>query len=330
MRITTLIILVFLSSIYLSAQNIEEETKGNAIITIFSDFHAGFGNVNKERGFSLERAYIGYQYKIGNNIKIKAIADFGQSKDVKDMHRIGFIKNAMIEWRYGKLCLKSGLIGTTQFKHQESFWGKRYLMKSFQDEYKFGSSADLGVSCEYEWSNFIYTDFIVLNGEGYKNLQIGKGLQYGLGITTKPFKNLTLRVYASYNEYNKSEMNEENDYKGTTNIAGFIGYEYNQLSIGAEYNYMKNTDFLYNKNKMGISVYTSIELKHNFNILARYDYLYSNNDWDLENDLMNGLCGVEYKINKYIRISPNIRILHKINQQGISPYMYFNACFNLK
>lgn len=32
MRITTLIILVFLSSIYLSAQNIEEETKGNAII----------------------------------------------------------------------------------------------------------------------------------------------------------------------------------------------------------------------------------------------------------------------------------------------------------
>lgn len=112
-------------------------------------------------------------------------------------------------------------------------------MKSFQDEYKFGSSADLGVSCEYEWSNFIYTDFIVLNGEGYKNLQIGKGLQYGLGITTKPFKNLTLRVYASYNEYNKSETNEENDYKGTTNIAGFIGYEYNQLSIGAEYNYMK-------------------------------------------------------------------------------------------
>lgn len=70
MRITISIILFFLSSIYLSAQNIEEKAKGNAIITIFSDFHAGFGNVNKERGFGLERAYIGYQYKIGNNVKV--------------------------------------------------------------------------------------------------------------------------------------------------------------------------------------------------------------------------------------------------------------------
>lgn len=78
---------------------------------------------------------------------------------------------------------------------------------------------------------------------------------------------------------------------------------------------------------MGISVYTSIELKHNFNIFARYDYLYSNNDWDLENDLMNGLCGVEYKINKYIRISPNFRVIYKMNNKIVHPYFYLNMSF---
>lgn len=122
--------MVSLICIYINATNIKEDIKGYAIITIFSNYHTGFGNVNNKRGFELERAYISYQYKISNNLKIKAIVDFGQSKDVEDLNKIGFIKNAMIEWEYGKLSLKGGLIGTTQFKHQESFWGKRYLMNS--------------------------------------------------------------------------------------------------------------------------------------------------------------------------------------------------------
>lgn len=330
MRIKVSIITIFLSCIYLNAQEIKADKKGSAIITIFSDFHSGFGNVNNERGFGLERAYIGYQYKLSSNIKVKAIADFGQSEDVKDMNRIGFIKNAMIEWEYGKLSLKGGLIGTTQFKHQESFWGKRYLMKSFQDEYKFGSSADLGLSCEYKWNNFIYTDVIIANGEGYKKLQIGKGLQYGLGMTINPYKDLTLRLYASYNEYDNTEVQEKNNYKGTTNIAGFIGYKHKYFTLGSEYNFMKNTDFQYNRNKMGLSVYTTVILKENINIFGRYDYLYSNKDWDIENDLMTGLFGIEYKINRYIKISPNIRMIHEINKRGINPYLYLNLGFDIK
>ena len=103
------------------------EKKGDAIITIFSDAHSGFGSVNDDRGFNLDRAYI---------------LDFGQSKDVNDHQRIGYVKNAQITWKQNGWTLNAGLITTTQFKVQEDFWGKRYVMKSFQDEYKFGSSAD--------------------------------------------------------------------------------------------------------------------------------------------------------------------------------------------
>ena len=72
----------------------KEAKKGDAIITIFSDFHSGFGSTNDERGFNLERAYVGYQYKLGHGLKVKGVVDFGQSKDVNDYQRIGYIKNA--------------------------------------------------------------------------------------------------------------------------------------------------------------------------------------------------------------------------------------------
>lgn len=42
------------------------------------------------------------------------------------------------------------------------------MMKSFQDEYKFGSSADLGVSVAYKFNKVVSADVIVANGEGYK------------------------------------------------------------------------------------------------------------------------------------------------------------------
>lgn len=68
------------------------EKKGDAIITIFSDAHSGFGSVNDDRGFNLDRAYIGYQYALPHGLQLKAVLDFGQSKDVNDHQRIGYVK----------------------------------------------------------------------------------------------------------------------------------------------------------------------------------------------------------------------------------------------
>ena len=85
---------------------------------------------------------------------------------------IGYVKNAQITWKQNGWTLNAGLITTTQFKVQEDFWGKRYVMKSFQDEYKFGSSADLGVSVAYKFNKVVSADVIVANGEGYKKVQV--------------------------------------------------------------------------------------------------------------------------------------------------------------
>ena len=119
-----------------------DEPKGKAIVQVFANFHAGFGAQENNIGFDLERAYLGYEYKFKGGLSVKAVMDIGKSSDVSDNQRLAYIKNAMVSWKKGNLTLNGGLISTTQFNFQEKFWGYRYVMKSFQDQYKFGSSAD--------------------------------------------------------------------------------------------------------------------------------------------------------------------------------------------
>ena len=155
----------------------------------------GFGNDNDDRGFELDRSYLGYQYDLSKGLQIKGVMDIGQSDDVSDYHRIAYIKNAQISWKTGKLTLTGGLISTIQFNMQEKFWGYRYIMKSFQDLYKFGNSADLGISATYKFTDWLSADAIVVNGEGYKKIQKNDGLQYGLGATIEPFKGFRFNFF---------------------------------------------------------------------------------------------------------------------------------------
>ena len=149
------------------------EPKGKAIVQVFSNFNADFSREAESLGFELERSYLGYEYKLDDGLTVKGVMDIGKSSDVSDYQRIAYIKNAMLSWKTGNLTLNGGLISTTQFNFQEKFWGYRYVMKSFQDLYKFGSSADLGISAAYKFADWCSADAIIVNGEGYKKIQKG-------------------------------------------------------------------------------------------------------------------------------------------------------------
>ena len=225
------------------------------------------------------------------------------------------------------------MISTTQFKTQEDFWGKRYVMKSFQDEYKFGSSADLAVSAAYKFCDIFSADVIVANGEGYKKVQVDDGLQYGAGLTLTPVKGFMVRAYGSYNEAGQSikdAAQNKDDVKGTTNLAFFAGYKNSTFSLGAEYNWMKNTKFANGNDKSGASVYTTINLTKKINIYGRWDYLTSKDSWDSAKDGMAGMAGVEFKLGKYVKLSPNFRIwAPKADGTKNFTYAYLNASFAL-
>ena len=279
-----------------------EEPKGKAIVQVFGNFHSGFGAENNDRGFELERSYLGYEYKLNKNLSVKGVMDIGKSNDVSDYQRIAYIKNAMVSWKTGNLTLNGGLISTTQFNFQEKFWGYRYIMKSFQDQYKFGNSADLGISLAYKFSDWLSADAIIVNGEGYKKVQKNDGLNYGLGATLTPVKGLQVRLYGGLNE------TSEQDKKNIVNMAAFIGYKNDKFTIGAEYNKMWNASYKEGQDQYGYSVFASAKLNKKTDVYARLDNLCSKDDWNKAKDEQNTILGAQFKLGKYVKIAPNFRM----------------------
>ncbi len=302
------------SSVTVSAQESEDAPKGKAIVQVFSNFHTGFGHDNDNRGFELDRSYVGYQYDLGKGLQIKGVMDIGQSDDVSDYHRIAYIKNAQITWKTGKWTLNGGLISTIQFNMQEKFWGYRYVMKSFQDLYKFGNSADLGISAAYEFNDWLSADAIIVNGEGYKKIQKNDGLQYGLGATIKPIKGLSMRVYYGLNECTDHIQNN------IQNLATFIGYKGKCFSLGAEYNRIRNAQYRDGNDMNGFSVYGNLQLNKEADLYMRYD--------DCSNGSSSYIAGVQWKLGKYVKLSPNFRLNHKeVSDSHSDTYMGYISCY---
>ena len=285
------------------AQDVKtEEPKGKAIVQVFGNFHSGFGAENDDRGFELDRSYFGYEYNFGNGLSAKAVMDIGKSSDVSDYQRIAYIKNAMVSWKKGGLTLNGGLISTTQFNFQEKFWGYRYIMKSFQDEYKFGSSADLGISVAYKFADWVSADAIIVNGEGYKKIQVNDGFNYGLGVTLTPVDGLYIRVYGGLNE------SGEDGKKDIANLATFAGYKHEKFTIGAEYNHMWNASYKDGSDQSGYSIFASVKLSKIAELYARYDDLFSKDDWNIAKDESLVILGAQFKLGKYVKIAPNFRM----------------------
>ena len=211
----------------------------------------------------------------------------------------------------------------TQFNYQEKFWGYRYIYKSFQDQYKFGSSADLGISASWQIAKWIEADVVIANGEGYKVVQVDDGLLYGLGTTIKPFKGMSLRLYAGLNE-------GVDDQKDIINYAMFAGYKHKYFSLGVEYNIMRNNRRVNGQNLYGFSMYASGTINHWLDLYARADGLMSSNDWNKKNDEVVVIAGAQFKLGKYVKIAPNFRMnIPSADDASNRYYGYISCCFGM-
>ena len=197
-------------------------------------------------------------------------------------------------------------------------------MKSFQDEYKFGSSADLGISATYRFADWISADAIIVNGEGYKKIQKNDGLNYGLGLTLTPVKGLQIRLYGGLNE------SSEESKKDIVNMAAFVGYKHERFTIGAEYNQMWNASYSDNADQSGYSIFASAKLSKLTDIYARYDDLNSKDDWNIEKDESAAIIGAQFKLGKYVKIAPNFRMsMPKADGAKNGYSAYVNCYFGL-
>lgn len=317
---------LFLLTVFLTFPLIAQEKtfqfNGKPIVTLFANVHTGLRNANKDAGFELDRSYLGYAFQVTKELSGKVVFDIGPSK-VKgsDLERIAYVKNAMLSWKTGDFTLDFGLISLVQFNIQEKFWGYRYIRKSFQDEYKFNSSADMGIVGKYKFTSWLSADLNFINGEGYKKINKDNHFRYGAGLTLTPHKNLTVRTYGD--RYNGDGEESEDQYSA----ALFLGYKTSRFYAGAEYNRLFNSGFIDRQDQTGYSVYASVNLSKKFALFGRYDTLSSRHNYSSA-DQQFGLAGLQYTPNKYLRLSPNYQIKSPRTGETTS-YLYFNLCFNL-
>ncbi|MEE4197238.1 MAG: hypothetical protein V2I54_06310 [Bacteroidales bacterium] len=293
-------------STHLTSQEIKNFTPSGFFYgTVFSNFHYQLDTRSNESAFEVQRAYLGYTYHLSPNYSVNIKLDIGspeQESPYDILKRYAYFKNAELIYRYNKLTLNFGLIGLYQFKVQEKFWGHRYIYKSFQDQHKFGNSADLGISATYTFNDYFAADFSVMNGEGYNQLQIDNSYKSALGLTIKPIKKLTIRLYADYIEHEEIQ----------TTWSSFIGYQYKQLAkIGAEYNFQSNSGFRKDRNQNGFSGYASVNISKKLELFGRFDKLWSNTitgepyNWNITRDGSAIIGGIQYNPIENIKIAAN-------------------------
>jgi hypothetical protein len=300
------LIILFIGFSFMSfSQNQEQEYKpnGKPVIQLFSDFRTTFNNGKNSSAFEAQRAYLGYEYNLSNTWNGKIVFDIADP-GVGKLQMTAMLKNAYIRYKTSKITVWVGMISTTQFKASEDIWGNRYIEKSFQDAYKFNSSADLGFNIEYKPVDFVSVDFSLINGEGYKKLESDSLLRPGIGLSLKPAPKVTARIYAdSYGKKIKQQS-----------IATLLGYQGKNLSTAVEYNFQKNFGMADSKNLAGISVFANYKVSSKAKLFARFDHLASNSlagktdRWNNTNDGSLILAGAEIAPVIGVKIAPNLRL----------------------
>ena len=314
-----LALLVIAASLNTVAQETTEfKPSGKVSGKVFFNYHYDMTDgEDQESGFEIKRAYFGYDYNIAKGLKASITLDVGKNDGGSDY--TAYLKKAQLEWKASSAVKVSlGMIGTVQFKDQESFWGYRYIMKSFNDQYGFGSSADVGIKANFKLSDAFSADAFIINGEGYKNVQDEDGKQkYGASLIYK-HKGLIAKVYAD--AASAKEINDAGDEKDVTvsALATFVAYKFSdKFRFAAEYNKLINGEkystVAEDKDLEGLSIYSTYTFNKKWEVFGRYDNLSSNKlegeieKWNFSDNGDAITTGFQYAPAKGVKMAFNYR-----------------------
>lgn len=264
---------------------------------------------DRESGFNLKRAYLGYKYNFSEDFSSEITLDASHDGSAYSV----FVKKAQLNWKFNhKINISLGVLGLDHFSDQEKYFSYRYIMKSFCDEYKFSPSADLGVKLKYTVNKQLATTIFILNGEGNKRLQDDDGRQkIGASVVYKNEKGFISKLYYDYTPVSLDEENID-----ITTFSAFVGYRFtDKLKLGLEYNKLFNAEkFMLaakNKNRYGVSIYSTYVFNDDIEVFGRLDLLASNKlsnseiSWNRDEDGKSILLGCQYAPVKGVKMALN-------------------------
>jgi len=276
---------------------------GKLSARIYGDFKTSLNSNSSATAFEITRVYFGYSRAITRYLSGEVKLDIGSPEDESQyslIRRYAYFKTAALTYERKKYTVWLGLFDMLQFKEQEKFWDRRYIYKSYMDEYKFGSSADIGAGVRYRIMETLSVDFVISNGEGYKMLQTDRYYKYGSGISWKPGP-FIFRAYYDISGGTYPQMN----------TAVFAAFRSQRWSLGAEGIWQQNYKNYDGYQRYGYSGYLSYSIRPEWKLFGRYDQIYSNIlpeqdlPWNLSQDGSAVIAGLEYIPIKNLRFSLN-------------------------
>jgi hypothetical protein len=298
--VLSLIIVISFTIVYSQ----DEEIKGKPIVEIFTDFHYKLNSDSgKTNGFSVNRAYFGYTFKLPENFVATLTVDIGTPEDLatgSKPRRYAHFREASLGYTGEKLTLVGGITGTRIFSYQQKFWGKRYIANTYQSLNGYGFVADIGLVADYKFTRWLSGDFTLMNGKGYSNIQLESSLKASLGITVTPAEKYSIRLYSDL-------MNNASVWQNT--IVGFAGFKNDFFYIGVEGSFKSNLDLTEGHHAWGVSSTGGINIASKTEFFVRYDYSSSvvpdgeSLNWNYEKDGTFVIGGLQYTFNKYIKMA---------------------------
>ncbi|MFC2115721.1 porin [Bacteroidota bacterium] len=330
MRICSVSLIVCILILHFGKLSAQDDTvtpsfpQGSPILRIFTNLHSGLTDADPSKAFELNRAYVGYKYKLDPNFSTELKLDIGNPADISELdhlRRYAYFKTAALYWKKNKWTVRTGIIDTEHFRRQEKHWKHRYVYQSMQDKHRFGPKADLGVTVMFRAADQIELDASLMNGEGYTNLQQDNSFKSSFGISYYPIPKIMIRIY--YDFIDKVEWQ--------STLSTFALYQHKNITVGAEYNRKGNSDYNKDYNKTGLSGYISYDINEKFEIFGRYDQLSSNQPsgfnepWNLQEDGSAIIAGIQYQPLKYVKIALNYQdwVPYASNLGNMS-YIYLN------
>lgn len=321
-------VLFFLMFTCVSLMSQNTQNTGRPTAEIFTDFHYNMAGESNTTGFSLTRAYFGYNYIVDENFSANIKLNIGTPEDLASgsvARRYAFYREASITYTNDKLNVTFGITGTRVWEYQQNFWGKRYIANTYQSINGYGFVADLGIIADYKLSDIIKAEIGLWNGEGYTNIQLDNDLKSSVGITITPFKGMAIRAYSDI-------IKTRGLWQAT--MVGFAGFKNEKVTIGAEISYKSNLDLIGGHHAWGISGTGAVSLTKKIEFFTRYDYSTSviapgdATQWNLVKDGRFLITGFQYTFNKIVEIALDYQATFPTDKsRSFSDLIFINSIF---
>jgi hypothetical protein len=212
-------------------------------VSSYPDWDSRYGD-NDFNAFEISRAYLGFKAKLSDSWFARVTGDVTRLKTSEavyddtgalvDVETTEGIYAYYLKYAYGDYVpysafgVRFGQVQTAFIEYFDKAFGYRYLVKSPSDQWKFDTSADLGLALHGKFpANYGSYYVIARNGEGYKHPEENKGKGIQAAVQLMPLASFEagkgLQIVGSMMQNNESASDPDVD---TTLINALIAYKY--------------------------------------------------------------------------------------------------------